>query len=149
MAKRTKVELLINEIAARRLTEKPHFVELRGYDKNLIGVEMRKLCPDINKPFKVSFSVLEYSKLKMLQLNTFLKTRFGDKVSMLYIDTNSFFLQFVVDNLTKEVNACPKFMTPLYFSEISSGPIKILDALAINLTLEKSGISRTSAKPIR
>ena len=40
---------------------------------------------------------------------------------MLYTDTHSFFLQFFVEDLTTEVNACPHLRKAFDFSEISPG----------------------------
>ena len=47
-----------------------------------------------------------------------LKDSFGDKVRMLYTDTDSFLLHFYVDNLAKEINARPKLRDAFDFSEI-------------------------------
>ena len=53
---------------------------------------MRKTHQFINKPFQIGFSVLEWSKYKMYTFYAKLKDTFGDKVRMLYTDTDSFFL---------------------------------------------------------
>ena len=55
---------------------------------------MRKLRHVIKQPFQHGFCVLEWSKLKVHTFYALLKDAFKDKVGMLYIDTNSFFLQF-------------------------------------------------------
>ena len=64
---------------------------------------MRKLRHCINKPFQHGFCVLEWSKFKMYKFYALLKDAFNDKVRMLYTDTDSFFLQFFVDDLTLEL----------------------------------------------
>ena len=66
---------------------------------------MRKLRHVINKPFQIGFSVFDWNKLKMTEFYALLKDTFGDKVCMLYTDTDSFFLQFFVDDLAKEIYA--------------------------------------------
>ena len=45
---------------------------------------------------------------------------------MLYTDTDSFFLDFVVDNLAKEINAHPHLRDAFDFSEISNGHLSNL-----------------------
>ena len=84
---------------------------------------MRKLRHVINKQFQIGFSVLEWNKFKMAQFYALLKDAFGDKVGMLYTDTDSFFLQFVVDDLAKEINARPQVRDAFDFSEICRGNI--------------------------
>ena len=126
VAKRSEVKLVTDEIVARRLSEKPHCVDFRLFGNYLIGFEMRKLRHVINKPFQIGFSVLEWSKLKIAQFYALLKDAFGDKVRMLYTDTDSFFLQFFVDDLAKEINARPQVRDAFDFSEISPGHISKL-----------------------
>ena len=47
-----------------------------------------------------------------------LKDAFGDRVRMLYADTDSFFLQFFVDDLAKEIHAHRDLRDAFDFSEI-------------------------------
>ena len=78
------------------------------FGNDLIGGQMRKLFYVINKPFQIDFSVLEWSKFKIAQFYTLFKDALRDKVRMLYTDRDSFFLQFVVDDLAREINARPQ-----------------------------------------
>jgi hypothetical protein len=100
------------------LAEKPHCVEIRIFDDDLIGIEMRKCNHFINKPFQHGFSVLEWSNYKMYKFYAKLKDVFGDNVRILYIDTNSFFLQFFADDLATELNRDPTMRDWFEFSEI-------------------------------
>ena len=89
VARRTDIRLLNDMEKARKLAEKPHCVDFRVFDGHvappdepietavaeeqqqqeaLVGIEMRKLNPFINKPFANGFCVLEYSKLKMYEM---------------------------------------------------------------------------------
>ena len=52
---------------------------------------MRNIRHIINKPFHHGFSVLEWSKSKMYSFNELLKDTFGERVRMLYTDTDRFF----------------------------------------------------------
>ena len=88
VARRTDIRLLNDIKKARRLAEKPHFVDFRVFDgqvappeeqvkaaaaveqqqqEALVGIEMRKLNHFIKKSFSNGFCVLEYSKLKMYE----------------------------------------------------------------------------------
>ena len=55
-----------------------------------------------------------------------LNDSFGERVRMLNTDTDSFFLHFFVDDLTKEINARPYFRNAFDFSEISNGHLSYL-----------------------
>ena len=109
---------------------------------------MRKLYHLINKPFAKGFCVLENSKLNCMlfiylcfdvnKIKTviflykyksyaLLKNSFGERVRMLYIDTNSFFLHFFVEDLAKEINARPYVRDAFDFSEISNGHLSNLE----------------------
>ena len=86
VARRTDIRLLNDIKKARRLAEKPHCVDIRVFDgqvvppeeqveataaekhqlqEALVGIEIRRLNHFINKPFANGFCVLKYSKLKM------------------------------------------------------------------------------------
>ena len=82
---------------------------------------MRKLRHNINKPFQHGFCVLEWSKLKMYKFYALLKDAFGEKVRMLYTDTDSFFLQFFVDDLKQALASKRGVLDAFDFSDVSPG----------------------------
>ena len=104
---------------ARQLAAKPHCIDFRVLNKQLIGVEMRKIGHFINKLFQHRFSVLEWSKYKMYSFYALFKDTFGKQVRMLYTDTDSFFLHFFVDDLVKEICSSSRVRNAFDFSEIS------------------------------
>lgn len=81
---------------------------------------MRKLLAKINKPFQHGFSVLEYSKFKMYKFYGLPKDNFGDRVRMLYTDTNSFFLQFIVEDINMALHENPLVRKLFDFGAITS-----------------------------
>ena len=58
-ARRLDIRLLNDPEEARKLAEKPHFMDFRVFDQDLIGIEKRKCRHFINKPFQHGFCVLE------------------------------------------------------------------------------------------
>ena len=50
-----------------------------------------------------------------------LKDAFGERVQMLYTDTDSFFLYFFVEDLAKEIISRPPLRDAFDFSEITNG----------------------------
>ena len=121
VAKRSDIKLETDELKARRLAEKPHCVQFRVFEENLIGVEMRKVNQVINKPFQIGFAILEWSKLLMYRTYGTLKDHFGGDMRMLYTDTDSLILQFSVPDLYQELRDTPELRGLFDFSKIPVG----------------------------
>ena len=118
VAKRTSIKVLTDMEKARRLAEKPQCINFRLFNPNLVAVESRKLNQVINKPFKLGFSVLEYSKLHMYRTYATLKDWYGPKMRMLYTDTDSLIMQFFTNDFYKELLDVPQLRSLFDFSEI-------------------------------
>ena len=71
---------------------------------------------------------------------------FGDKVRMLYTDTNLCFLQFVVEDLAKEINARPQVRDAFDFSEISREYISSLTRSTAQLDAGRIGYFKDECK---
>ena len=69
---------------------------------------------------------------------------------MLYTDTDSFFLHFVVEDLAKEINARPHLRDAFDFSEISNGHLSNLGRGNANLHAGEVGYFKdeTNENPI-
>ena len=119
VSKRSDIRLVTEEDKARQLAEKPHCLDFRIFDENLIGVEIRKLRHVINKLFQHGFCVLEWSKLKMYTFYAILKDAFYEKVRMLYTGRDSFFLQFFVEDLPNEIKSRHAVRDAFDFSDVS------------------------------
>ena len=75
-----------------------------------------------------------------------LKDSFGERVRMLYTDTDSFFLHFFVDDLTKEINERPHLRDAFYFSEISNGHLSNLESGNAGLHAGEVGFFKDETK---
>jgi len=118
VARRSDIRLCNDMLKARRLAEKPHCIDWRVFDNQLVGVEMRKLRANINKPFQHGFCVLEWSKLKMFSFYALLKDHFKDKVRMLGTDTDSLILQLYVEDIKQALTE-----NPLIRNELDLGSV--------------------------
>ena len=65
--------------------------------------------------------------------NALLKDKFGERVRMLYTDTDSFFLHFFVEDLATEINPRPHLRDAFDFSEISPGHLSNLGLVGAGL----------------
>lgn len=78
---------------ARIMIAKPNFKRLRIFADDLIAIEMKKTHILMNKPIIIGMSILDVSKLTMYSfLYNFLKPKYGDKIRIVYTDTDSFVL---------------------------------------------------------
>ena len=70
------------------------------FQRNLIAVEMKKKTPEMfmNKPFHLGLSIQELSKILMYEFwYDYVKPRYGEKVKLCYMDTDSFILYVKYD----------------------------------------------------
>ena len=75
-----------------------------------------------------------------------LKDAFGERVRMLYTDTDSFFLHFFVEDLEKEINARPQLRDAFDFSEISPGHLSNLGSAGGGLHAGEVGYFKDETK---
>ena len=116
VGKRTDIRLLNDETKTYRLTEKSHFIDFKIFMENLFGVEMRKVNQLINKPFKMGFSILEWSKLHMYRVYEALKIWYGLASRLLYTDTDSLIIHVKCKDLYKEILDVPVLRELMNFS---------------------------------
>ena len=70
---------------------KPNFKNAKRINSKLVGVEMKYSSIKINKPFYIGMSILDLSKWHMYNFHyNVMKAIFGDRVHLLYTDTDSF-----------------------------------------------------------
>ena len=63
------------------------------------------------------------SLLYRYTFNALLKDAISERVRMLFTDTDSFFLQFFMEDLANKINARFHFQDAVDFSEISNGSL--------------------------
>ena len=102
--------------------------------------------------------VLQYFKIHICILVCFLyrytfysllKHSFDDKVRMLYTDTDLFFLQFLVDDLAKEINSRPQLRDAFDFTEIDHTHLLLLRAVIADVNGGEIDYFRMKPKKIR
>ena len=94
LTKRSDIRLVVTEQQRKRFTEKAHFKQARIFGESLAAIQMEKLYTKIDKPTQVGFKVLEASKLIMYKFYyDQLKVWYGDRVHLLFTDTDSFMLE--------------------------------------------------------
>ena len=102
--KRTDIRLVTRDDKRREYTQKSNCIGFQIFDENLAAIELQKVQILIDKPPSVGFTVVELAKLHMYSFfYDYLKPTFGDNVSMLFTDTDSYLLEFLGENPDAEL----------------------------------------------
>ena len=97
----------------------------------------------------ICFNVNKIKTIIFLYRYTFyalLKAAFCERVRNLYTDTDSFFVQFFVEDLAKEINSRSHFRDAFDFSEIGNGHLSNLGRGNANLHAGEVGYFKDETK---
>ena len=72
------------------LNSKVNFHDAKKISSNVMLYEMTIISVLLNKPIQVGFTILEISKVIMHKIWMELKEIFGDRIMLMYTDTDSF-----------------------------------------------------------
>ena len=101
--KRKDVRLVTKENEAIKLTSKPCYQDFKQFHERLYGIMMKKLTVKLDKPVFIGFSVLELSKLLMLEfLYDYFKPKYPT-ARVLYTDTDSFLIDIPTEDVYKDI----------------------------------------------
>ena len=78
-----------------------------------------------------------------------LKDAFGERIRMLYSDTDSFFLHFFVEDLAQEINVRPHRRDAFDLARLVMATFLTSDVVMLIFTPEKWATSKTRPKEIR
>lgn len=101
---RNRMDLLLRSrwegrYGVRNLVASPFFKRRTIFNENLVAVEMSKSQIVMDKPIAIGLAVLDISKTVMYEFYyEHLKVNYGNKVQMMYTDTDSFILNVECDN---------------------------------------------------
>ena len=102
--KRSKVKLCSESSTYENYVGKPNFKNAKRINSKLMGVEMKYSSIKINKPFYIGMSILDLSKWHMYNFHyNVMKAIFGDRVHLLYTDTDSFIYEISSADVYEEL----------------------------------------------
>ena len=88
----------------RRYVPEPNYMSSKCFSKDFIAIEMRKTKVLMNKPVYLGQAILDISKTLMYEFYyDYLKSKYGDKVRLCYMDTDSFILQIQTEDFYKDI----------------------------------------------
>src|SRR5277367_6297811 len=88
----------------KRLVADPSYKSHRILGKNLVGISRHQIRVSFCKPIFIGMSVLDQSKVTMYNFYyNVMKARYGDKVELVYTDTDSLILLIETENIYKDM----------------------------------------------
>lgn len=97
-------ETIGHKVGAEALVSKVNFKNVLVFSETLVAVQMERTSVVYDKPLYLGFSILDLSKTIIYEFYyDFLKRKYGDKVCLLYTDTDSLVLNVFTDNFYSDM----------------------------------------------
>ena len=87
------------------LVSEPNYNSTKCFSEDLAALEMNKTSIKMNKPIYLGQSILDISKTLMYESwYGYLKPKYGDKIKLCYIDTDSFVIEVKTKDLYTDIS---------------------------------------------
>ena len=98
------IKLVTTNERRRTLVSEPNYHTSKYFSDNLMAIEMRKTKILMNKPIYLGQAILDISKILMYEfLYDCLIPKYGDKVKLCYMDTDSFIILLETEDFYKDI----------------------------------------------
>lgn len=102
--RRVDIRLCNDGKKAEKLIAKPNFLDRTIFSENLVAFHMRKAHLIFNKPITIGMSIMELSKTLMYSFHyEEMKPKYGDKLKLMYMDTDSFIYDIEAPNVYEDM----------------------------------------------
>ena len=102
---RVDVKLVNTKEKLSKLVAKPNFKSCKIFNENLVSVHMKKTSLTMNKPVYLGMCILDLSKTIMYEFYyNYLKHKYGDKVKLLFSDTDSLMCEIETEDFYKDIS---------------------------------------------
>ena len=92
------IKLITTNARRKQLVSQPNYHTCKRFSEHLMAIELRKTKVYMNKPIYIGQDVLDISKTLMYKFcYDYLKPKYGDKVKLCYMNTDSFI--FIVETV--------------------------------------------------
>ena len=93
--KHRDIKLVTTDKKRSKLVSEPNYHTINLISEDLSIIEMKKTKAKTNKPIYLGLSILEISKILMYEFwYDYIKPKYGNKVKLCYMDTDSFIMNF-------------------------------------------------------
>ena len=98
------IKMVRDDKRARKLMNKPNFEGRTIFTPNLVAIHMGKTKVSMYKPKYLGMSILDISKTLMYEFHYgYMKPKYGDKVKLLFTDTDSFMYLIETEDFYEDI----------------------------------------------
>ena len=102
--KHRDIKLVTTDKKRSKLVSEPNYHTINLISENSSIIKMRRTKVKMNKPIYLGLSILAISKLLMYEFSyDYMKPKYGDKVKLCYMDTDSFIMNIKTEDFYKDV----------------------------------------------
>ena len=101
--KHKDVKLITKERRRSYFVPQPNYHTTKFFIEHLLAIEMKKTEILMNKPAHLGLSILELSKILRYEFwYDYVKSKYGEKLKLCYMDTDSFIVYIKADDINKD-----------------------------------------------
>ena len=101
--KRREIKLIVTKERRKKLVSEPNYASCTSFSDHLMAIEMRKTRIYMDKPTFVGQAILDKSNELMHRFNyDYLKSKYNQKLQLLYMDNDSFILSIETDEFFED-----------------------------------------------
>ena len=98
------IKLVTTNERRKKLVSEPNYHTTKWFDKEFLAIEMNKTKILMNKPVYLGQAILDISETLMYEFwYDYLKPKYGDKVKLCYMDTDSFIIHVETEDFYKDI----------------------------------------------
>ena len=102
--KHSDIKLVTTEKKRNKLVSEPNYHTINYISEDLSIIEMNKTKVKMNKPIYLGLSILDTSKILMYEFwYDYMKPKYGNRVKLCYMDTNSFVMNIKTNDFYKDI----------------------------------------------
>ena len=102
--KHRDMKLVTTDEKRNKLVSEPNYHTMNYISENLSIIEMNKTKVKMNKPIHLGLTILDISKILMYEFwYNYMKPKYGNKVKLCYIDTDSFAMSVKTNDFYKDI----------------------------------------------
>ena len=102
--KRRDIKLVTTDKKRSKLVSEPNYHTINLISRDLSIIQMKKTKVKMNKPIYLGLSILEISKILMYEFwYDYMKPKYGNKVKLRYMDTDSFIMNIKTNNFYEDI----------------------------------------------
>ena len=125
--KHRDIKLVTTEYKRNKVASEPNYQSTKCISKHLLVMEMKKTEVKMNKPIYLGQAILDLSKTLMFEFwYDYIVPKYGDKVKLCYIDTDSFIMHIKTDDFYEDISAdVDKWFDNSNFDKNDTRPLEI------------------------